>query len=223
MKVIYKGHEPAAKNIFTFFFEPIQPVRRIAGQFIELYLPHDNEDERGHKRWFTVSSAPEDEYLTITTKFSEKSSSFKTALKNLKPGTELKMVSPMGDFVLPKDKTLPLLFVAGGIGCTPYHSIIKHLQNTGEQRDITLLYAARSQDEIIFREVFEKLGDKFITLVDERLSSDKILEIANQDERMQVYVSGPEPMVETFEKELKEKGLDEKRFHGDFFPNYPEY
>lgn len=223
MKVTVDHRQVAAKNIITFYFKPERPVRYTAGQFIELYLPHDTEDARGHKRWFTLSSAPEDNLLSITTKFSERSSSFKKTLRELQPGTELKMVSPMGDFVLPKNKAIPLLFVAGGIGCTPYHSMIKHLQNTGEKRDLKLLYAARSEEEIAFGEDFEKLGDNFITLVGEPLTTEKILETAGDNENLHIYLSGPEPMVEKFDKELKEKGFGENRIHGDFFPNYTEY
>ena len=71
------------------------------------------------------------------------------------------MASPMGDFVLPKDPSIPLVFVAGGIGCTPYHSIIKDLQLSGDSRDIILLYAANKLEDVAFREVFDKLGNKF--------------------------------------------------------------
>jgi len=219
MKVTYIGSEPAADEIRTFFFRPVKRIRQIAGQYIELTIPHDNMDDRGDKRWFTLSNSPSDELLSITTRLNPHSSSFKKALLNLKPGTELNMASPMGDFVLPKDSSIPLLFVAGGIGSTPYHSIIKFLQDTGEKRDISLLYAANNVGNVAFRETFEKLGDKFKTQIGNRISAEEILKNVHKS-GTHVYVSGPEPMVEALEKDLLDKGLDKNHFHGDFFPGY---
>ncbi len=219
MKATYMGSEPTAEEIRTFFFKPEKKPRQIAGQYIELTIPHDKMDDRGDKRWFTLSSSPTDELLSITTRLNPKGSSFKKALQNLKPGTELHMASPMGDFVLPKDASIPLLFVAGGIGSTPYHSIIKFIQDNGEKRDIELLYAASDDEHVAFRDTFEKLGDKFKTIIGTRLTADKILENIKKP-NTHVFLSGPEPMVEALEKDLKTKGLNENHFHGDFFPGY---
>lgn len=227
MKVKFVKSEPIAKNIRSFYFEPEKRPRQIAGQFIELKIPHEGKDGRGDKRWFTASCAPEDELLSITTKFTDphasKNSSFKKALLDLKPGTELYMAAPMGDFVLPKDPSIPLLFVAGGIGVTPYHSIIKHLQNTGEKRDIRLLYAANSEEEIAFKDVFKKLGKDFVPLIGQPLTVKKILEHADPIEKRHIYLSGPEPMVEKLNKDLKNEDFSKKHIHTDFFPGYTEF
>src|SRR5690348_14324223 len=147
MNVVFDHSEPTAANIRTFWFKPERPVQYTAGQFTELYLPHDNADNRGQRRWFTVSSSPTDAMLSITTKYAgDQSSTFKKTLFSLKDGTPLKLADPMGDFVLPKDKTIPLVFVAGGIGVTPMHSMIKYLNDTHEKRTIHLIYAVTRQD-----------------------------------------------------------------------------
>src|ERR1700722_16878985 len=144
MQVFFDHSAPEADNIKTFYFRPEKPVHYTAGQFIELTIPHKNPDKRGIKHWFTLSSPPTDELLSITTKFAgDQSSSFKKALFKLKPGTELRMADPMGDFVLPKLIQTPLIFVAGGIGITPFHSMLSWLAATGEVRPIKLLYAVR--------------------------------------------------------------------------------
>src|SRR5690349_12906121 len=123
MNVIFDHAEDTADHIKTFWFKPEKPVKYTAGQFTEIYLPHDNADNRGQRRWFTVSSSPTDPMVSITTKFAtEHGSTFKQTLAALKPGTPLKLADPMGDFVLPKDPSIPLIFVAGGIGVTPMHS-----------------------------------------------------------------------------------------------------
>src|SRR4051812_27426879 len=103
MQVTLDHSKDEAANIRTFFFKPESAVQYTAGQYIELTVPHDNPDERGTKHWFTLSSSPTDEFLTITTKFAgDKSSTFKKSLFGLEPGTKLHMSEPMGDFVLPK-------------------------------------------------------------------------------------------------------------------------
>lgn len=196
-------------------------MRHTAGQFTEIRLPHNNKDKRGDKRWFTISSSPTEDLVSITTKFStDPSSSFKTTLQALKPGDELNLASPMGDFILPKDQTIPLVFVAGGIGCTPYRSIIKYLIDSKEERDITLLYAANSQQEVAFKDIFASLGNKFKIIVGERLNAQMIKDLAQATPSHYIYLSGPEPMVEELDKDLKSSGINKKQIHTDFFPGY---
>lgn len=126
----------------------------------------------------------------------------------------------MGDFVLPKDYSIPLMFVAGGIGCTPYHSIIKHLKQIDEKRDIQLLYAAKNLDEVAFKELFASyLEDDFQITLD-RLSADFILNTIKNPDKRRIYLSGPEPMVEQLDKDIKEAGFSPQRLHTDFFPGY---
>ena len=230
MRVKLDHTRQEAENITTFFFRPEKPVHYTAGQFIELTVPHSHPDERGQKHWFTLSSSPTDELLSITTKFAgDTSSSFKKHLFKLAPGAELKMSDPMGDFVLPKLVQTPLIFVAGGIGLTPFHSIFEWLAATKEQRDIKFIYGVRNEDEIIFQETFDKLGIKPTIVVSDpspawggergRITSELILGLGKPTEDALIYVSGPEPMVESLEKDLKDAGYG-KQFVGDYFPNY---
>lgn len=231
MQVTLDHTKDEAANIRTFYFRPEQPVHYTAGQFIELTLKHPRPDKRGVKRWFTLSSSPTDDFLTITTKFAnEKSSSFKKTLFGLKPGAKLIMSDPMGDFVLPKLIQTPLVFVAGGIGITPFHSILTWLTATNEERPIKLLYAVRNEDEIVFQETFKKAGIEPTIIVSDpspawggergRLSAELIMDLTKPSEDALIYVSGPEPMVEALEKDLKKAGLRKDQFVGDFFPNY---
>jgi ferredoxin-NADP reductase len=159
MQVIFDHSQEEAPHIRTFFFKPEKPVHYTAGQFTELTLPHDSPDDRGIRRWFTLSSSPTDELLSITTRFTpDTGSSFKNALFALEPGTVVQMADAMGDFVLPKLIQTPLIFVAAGIGITPFHSILTWLTATGEKRPIKLLYAVHEEDDIIFQDTFEKAG-----------------------------------------------------------------
>lgn len=231
MKAVFDHSREEAANIKTFFFKPERPVQFTAGQYAEWTLQHPRHDDRDVKRWFTISSSPTEELVTITTKFnSERSSSFKNALFQLQPGDEILMSDPMGDFVLPKLIQTPLVFVAGGIGITPFHSILEWLSVTKEERPIKLLYGVRNEDEIIFQETFAKASVHPTIVVSEpsaawggergRLSAESILGLEQPTEDTLVYVSGPELMVEALEKDLKNAGLKKHQFVGDFFPNY---
>jgi ferredoxin-NADP reductase len=232
MQVVFDHAEDEAANIRTFYFRPEQPVRYTAGQYTELTLPHPHPDQRGRRRWFTLSSSPTNDLLSITTKqAADKGSSFKRALFKLEPGTELHLAEPMGDFVLPKLIQTPLIFVAGGIGVTPFHSMLSWLAATGETRPIKLLYAVRNEDEIIFQETLRKAGVEPTIIVSEpspawggergRLSAELILGLEQPSDDTLVYVSGPEPLVESLEKDLMRAGLAKPQIVTDAFPNYP--
>jgi len=232
MKVVLDHIQAESANIKTFFFTPEQPLHYTAGQFIELTVPHGHPDEHGQRHWFTLSSSPTDKWLSITTKYAgdEHSSSFKKAMFQLEPGTVLNMSDAMGDFVLPKLIQTPLIFVAGGIGITPFHSMLEWLSDTGEERPIKLLYGVRNEDEIIFQGTFERAGVHTTIVVGEpspawggergKLNAELIVGLEQPTEDALVYVSGPEPMVEALQKDLKKAGLNPNQIVVDAFPNY---
>jgi ferredoxin-NADP reductase len=230
MNVAFDHKTPETDNIISFFFKPQQPFHYNAGQFIELTLPHDDQDDRGVRRWFTLASSPQDEFLQITTRITAEGSTFKKTLNALEPGTEVYMSEAMGDFVLPKQQQTPLVFVAGGIGVTPFHSMLSWLVQTGEQRPIKLLIGVRTEDDIIFQELYEKAGIHATFLVSNpsdswggergQLSAEKILGLGNPGEDALIYISGPEPMVESLDADLKTAGVDPKQIVTDSFPGY---
>ncbi len=183
MKVVYDRSEQIADHIYSYYFSAPQKPHYVAGQFTELRLLHDDKDSRGDRRWYTLSSSPTEDHLAITTKFAaQNGSSFKLALSRLQPGAELDFASPMGDFVLPKDPSIPLTFVAGGIGVTPFRSMLR------------LLYGTNREDEIAFRDELRSLGGSFKPVVAEPLSAGRIL-AEHGDGEGYIYLSGPEPMI----------------------------
>jgi ferredoxin-NADP reductase len=234
MRISFDHSMPEADDITTFFFKPEKKLKYTAGQYIELILEHKNSDNRGHKRWFTLSSSPNDDLISITTRINkQKSSSFKKALTKLSAGDELFINGPMGDFVLPKLIQTPLIFVAGGIGVTPYHSIIKWLSETDEKRPIKFIYAVSNEDEIIFNDTFHKASQHVTIVVSKpsdtwggergRLDAEMIKGLSSPNEDSLIYISGPEPMVESLGKDLAKAGIDKNQLVQDFFPNYTDY
>lgn len=231
MKAIFDHSEDVTDDIRSFWFKLEEPLPYTAGQFTEITLPHKNVDDRGIKRWFTLSSAPGGNLVSITTRRAhDKSSSFKKALWAIEPGFELDLAEAMGDFVLPKLTQTPLIFVAGGIGITPFHSIARWLKDTGEQRPIRLLHTVRTEDDIIFQDVFEAAGIKETVVVSEpsetwggirgRLDAETILGLESPDDDTLIYLSGPEPMLEALETDLSKHGIAKRQLVTDFFPGY---
>ena len=231
MKITFKHSRQDTPSTYTFFFEPTRPVAYTAGQFIELTLPHDEPDDRGSKRWFTLSSSPKQELISITTKFAvTNGSTFKEALRQLKPGTVLTISDPMGDFVLPKLLQTPLVFVAGGIGITPFLSMLQWLHDTNEVRPINLLHAVASEDDIAFQDVFDNARQHVTTVVSQptpawggergHVTSEMILGLEKPTADTLVFVSGPEALVEKLTKGLVQSGLRKDQVVGDYFPGY---
>ena len=222
MKVSFVGTEDVATGIKTFWFKPSQKIRYIAGQFIELSLPYKKPDDRGTKRWFTLSSPPSEFLVSITTKISNKPSTFKQTLFELKKDDKVNMSSPMGDFILPKSKSAPVVFIAGGIGCTPFHSIIAETQINGENRDINLYYSVKIEEELAFTATFLNLGAAFHKIVGQSLNINDVIKNTTIPAKTHFYISGPEPMVEELEKELLARKIKKSYIHTDFFPGYSE-
>lgn len=115
---------------------------------------------------------------------------------------------------------MPLVFVAAGLGITPVRSMIKWLHDTGQQRNIKLLFAT-SPDEIAFSELFNTYTLDFRPITQEsrrKLAAESIHQHAGNDAL--IYLSGPEELVETLYKQLKRLGIDPSRLVVDYFPGY---
>lgn len=229
MNARYLGKQQLNPTTWSFQFAPEKPLQFIAGQFIELQLPHPNPDNRAHQRWFTISSAPQERELTITTRLGTHPSIFKRTLAQLQPDDRVTIAPPMGDFVVPKLATIPLLFIASGIGVTPFASIVKDLNNRHEQRDITMVHHARSTADLLFTELFSTLP-RYQTLTaatphktsrhSNIITGRRITDVCMPTDEHYVYIAGPEHTVERLIIELTELGCNPRHIYTDFFQGY---
>lgn len=212
------------ESISEFCFVPDSPIKWTAGQYLRFTLDHANPDRKGRKRWFTISSSPTEKRVCLTTRINNKGvSSFKKALDNLPTGGEIVAGELDGDFVLP-EKRQKLAFIAGGIGVTPFHSIVKYLVDKKEKWDIELLYFARSESDFVYRDLFESaqlIGLKTTYKVTNDLPSPDYIKKQTPDwsDRL-FYIAGPEPMVKELEKALVASGVKDDRIMIDDFPGY---
>ena len=233
-----KWKKQLSPDTFAFAFNKSSSFKFIAGQYMEWTLPHKNTDSRGNRRYFSLASSPTEEEIFLTVKFYNPSSSYKKALLNLEEGQKIIASQVAGDFTLPKNINKPLVFIAGGVGIAPFRSIIKDIIDNKLQSDITLFYSNRTADEILFSDTFQKgeeYGVKTIyTLTDTKnisadwqgekgyITEDLIIQKMPDYMLKTYYISGPQLMVQSFEKLLLGMGVKKRKIITDFFPGYTE-
>lgn len=223
MNATFSHSEQLSPTLHTFYFLPERKPHYIAGQFVEIYLPHTGSDDRGDKRWFTLSSAPHEPLLAITTHIRPSDrSTFKNSLTGLKKGETVSISSPLGDFVAPKNPAIPLLFIASGIGATPYRSILENLYQNDDKRDVTFVHAIRNENHAVFNSTFAQLGEGYKMIIDENITADKIANKVTATPDHYIYVAGPELLVEKIVAELEARQIKRSQIYTDFFHNYDE-
>lgn len=210
-----------AGNVWTFNFKRPVGFEYIAGQFIELSIL--DESNNTHKRWFTISSSPTtDSYLSITTRISNNKSAFKQLLENMKLNHEVEISDSMGDFVLPRDKQARLLFIAIGIGITPFVSMANFLESINESRNISFIAVRSNQDDgILYSELMSRVSQKMLVAEYSKMMD---LAVNNHndllDDKDYIYISGPEHKVSEIRNLLIDKGTPSYKIIGDYFPGY---
>jgi ferredoxin-NADP reductase/Na+-translocating ferredoxin:NAD+ oxidoreductase RnfD subunit len=238
-----KNIEKLNEEVFEYSFEKIYPgnsIKFIPGQYAEWSLPHTNSDDRGMRRYLTISSAP-DKDISFATRFPMGPvSSWKTSLKKMSIGDKMFATQFGGDFILPKDENEKIVWIAGGIGITPFISQLRHILGTnGTKRDITLFYCVRTKKDTAFKplldQAVEKLGLKLVYVVGDKADqtsvegmqnveygymSDIILEKYTTGSDYSYYISGPNMMVDMVKKILRSKNIGVGKIHTDYFPGF---
>lgn len=221
-----------APHTYEIILKPAKPLHFTSGQYLELTLPHKHADSRGIRRTLSVASAPGDEYVRLGITTSNLGSTFKRELLKLKKNTELRATQVGGDFTISKTKE-PLLFIAGGIGITPFRAMLDDIVTQKKDRDIILLHAVRSEDFFIYQETLqaaEKHGLVYIPVVtdaspewkgqagiiDSRLIQENVSDFMHR----QIFISGPSLMVDSIRSQLLKKGVKRRNIVKDYFSGY---
>lgn len=215
----FRRKRKIASNVLDFVFKPSQRLQFEPGQYMEITLAHARPDSRGNRRFFTIASSPTEEALHLGVRFAARGSSFKKALYQIDGQANIIAAQVAGDFTLPQDARQKLVFIAGGVGITPFRSMLKYLLDLQQPRDIILLYTNSTSEEIAYQDILDeaqtKLGIKvFYTLtnlatipynwsgligrIDERMLRRAI---PDYQERT-YYISGPPAMVRATEEIL---------------------
>ena len=227
--------EQIAAGCYDYVFHADQRLAFQAGQYLDWTLEVPNPDSRGNRRPFTIASAPSEREVRLGVKFYDAPSSFKASLSSMQPGDVIYGSQIAGSFTLPRNRSEKLAFIAGGIGITPFRSMVQELLNRGEPRSIVMLYGNNKLAEVAYADLFERatrdLGLRVVYAVAEPEAPgydihhgfiDEGLirrEIPDWAERT-FYLSGPRAMVVRFEQALRQLGVPRTRIRTDYFPGF---
>ena len=223
--------QPVAEGTMAFYFEKPAGFSHEAGQnaMFTLIDPRE-EDAAGPTRTFTIASAPHEPDLMIATRMRD--SAFKRFLAGAQPGAKLEMEGPLGLMVLHEAARRPAVFLAGGIGITPFLAMARDAAKRELPHHITLLYSNRRPQDAAFLAELERLqGPKFrlVTTMtnapdwrgETRLISRELLAEHVPDLRAPVYYfAGPPGMTMAVQGMLKELGVSEDDMRSEEFYGY---
>lgn len=224
-----------APDVYDFIFQPTRKLAFAPGQYMEWTLGHENPDSRGNRRYFTLASSPTENDLRVGVKFYNDSSTYKESMLAMSEDTEIVAGQLAGDFTLPRDLRQKCVFIAAGIGVTPFRSMIKYLLDRHQRRPIILFYANRTVSDIVYRDVWDKarqvLGIRTIYVLTDttKVPTGWQGKVGHLDARMVMaevpdfincmfYLSGPNSMVQSFEDVLTNMGIPREHIKTDFFP-----
>ncbi len=189
-------------NIWSFVFEKPQGFFYYPGQYIDVRL--DNTKDPYPTRAFTLSSSPTEDFLMVTTRLGH--SEYKKTLRTLKAGDTITISHPSGTFSY--DHTEPGVFVARGIGITPFRSIIKHLTDTNQpHKPIDVYYIDHDQNFLFHRD---------LQCSNIHYNNDPPLNLNDQI----YYLSGPPKFVKEIYQKLIDRDIAELNIRVDQFDGY---
>jgi len=230
-----KERRELAPNTFEYIFAKPEGLRFVAGQYLEWMLPHTNSDARGVRRYFTVASSPTEPDIHLALKTATPSSTYKSALADLKPGDQFIASQLAGDFTLPKKSGEKIAWIAGGIGITPFRSQVQYMLDAkNAQHDTVLFYCVQSLADVAYQEVFEhasaEMPFSMVKVVSEEGGAvggdiehgyiDEVMlkrQVPDYKERTW-YISGPPRMVDAYTNLLRRVGVPRRHIIRDFFP-----
>jgi ferredoxin-NADP reductase len=152
-----KKHSDVAERTLEFRFDKPVGMTFNAGQFMDLTLIDPPEtDAEGNTRGFSINAAPDDRELVFTTRLRD--TAFKRVLQTMPLGTQVKAEGPFGNLTLHNDASRPAVLLAGGIGITPFRSIVRRAAHEKLPHRILLFYSNRRPEDAPFLDEFYGLA-----------------------------------------------------------------
>lgn len=236
MRIRLKERRPETGNVISFVFDlGGQKFEYRPGQFVfyeldTLAFP----DERGNRRHFTISSSPTEKgIIMFTTRM--RGSGFKETLRHAPLGYELTVETPDGLFVMPEGEARRQVFIAGGIGVTPFRSILRSAADTNTPISGLMLYFNRASSDIVFRDELESISRQMPTFsvvhvlsqpedgwTGERGELDELLlrKYVTKFDQTVFWISGPPPMVSACRSLIEQIGVPDEAIRTDSFIGY---
>ncbi len=228
------GRTQVAEGTYAFQLEKPPGFTFKAGQAVVLELLDPPAQDGQKRRTFSLASAPHESSLMIATRMRD--SAFKRALQALPDGAPIKLTGPIGRFTLAGDR--PALFIAGGIGITPFLSMLRQAAHERAQQRLVLLYSNRRPEDAAFLDELqerERRGGHFrlcATMTDmggssrkwngptELVNAELIRRAATGLDAPVFYVVGPPAMVMAVQETLRGAGVVDADIRSEEFYGY---
>jgi ferredoxin-NADP reductase len=206
------------------------------GQIVLLFPEEGNPNLR---HAFSIASSPTEDFLMISTKIRDESP-YKTRLNHLKQGDVVSLMGPAGQFGLTEQSTDQIVLLGGGIGITPFRSIVKYATDKKLPNKITLLYSNKTPEDIVYKHEWEEYEERnanfiivhTITQPSEskpewkgrvgRIDANLIREQIKNPEKAQYYVCGPPSLVTDLTSVLTGMGISGTQIRTENFRGYAD-
>lgn len=233
LELIFVEKKEIAENIYNFIFSKPKHFSFTPGQYMEWTLADYWPDMRGNRRFFTIASSPTENIVLIGVRINEKGSKFKKELMSLKKGEKITAGNLVGDFTI-DDYNKKYIFIAGGIGITPFRSIVKNAIDNNIRLNAVLFYSCSVEGEFMYQDIFdeaEKIGLKTIYVCSHPAKKDwkgvkgrldiNLIEKESKDFKERTYyISGPNKMVDEIKNKLMRNGVLPNKLVTDYFSGY---
>ena len=235
VKLIHR--QEVAEGTMAFRFEKPAHFLFTAGQFVDMTLVDPSEtDAEGNGRAFSIASAPHEDTLMVATRMRD--TAFKRVLRSLPLGATVQMEGPFGNFVLHADPVRPAVFLAGGIGITPFRSMVLHAAAQKLPHRLVLFYSNRRPEDAPFLDELQALqrDNPHYTFVGTMTAPDKsslpwkgetgyitpamLSKVLVNIDSPIFYVVGPPGMVTGLRTTLKDAGFNERDIRTEQFTGY---
>jgi ferredoxin-NADP reductase len=236
-KAKLKAQKTLCAGTTAFYFEKPEDFEFEAGQFVNFTLlsPGDT-DQEGNTRALSIASAPHERNLMVAMRL--RTTAFKRTLNSLPLGTELLLQGPYGSMTLPRNTTRPAVLLAGGIGITPFRSLVWNAAESLSPRRIFLFYSVRVPEEAAFLEELREMEQynkryKFLCTVTQpertrmlwrgetgRISIQMLSKWIPDLSVPMYYIAGPPGMVTGVRQMLIGSGIAEEGIRAEEFYGY---
>lgn len=233
-EVLLASSDKIAEGTTAFQFTKPAGFAFKPGQAIDLILP----GAEGLRHTFSIASAPFEEHLLFATRMRD--SAYKHELQLLQAGAPAIVEGPFGSFSLHKDAARPAVLIAGGIGITPFLSMLRQTAYEQRPQQLLLLYSNRRPEEAAFLDELQQLPRRHehLCLVatmthaeksaqpwkgpTSRIDADFIRHAARELQKPIYYVAGPPVMVEAMRGLLNRMDIDEDAIRSEEFYGYQD-
>ncbi|MGH4117220.1 FAD-dependent oxidoreductase [Clostridium sp.] len=220
-EIIFKDVIQESEEVYTFLFDTCEPLNWKAGQHAMFVIKHA-KIKKGI-RPFSIASSPLENKIMISMKIGKHPSDYKNALLEIKSGMKMVIRGPIGGFYM--DTSKPTCLIAGGIGITPFRSMIKDIvmRENDFKGKINLLYINSTGRFLYENELKTFAKDNHIKIdffTDKEELTKSIKEIVINSKDMKYYLAGPKLMNDSVKSTLLGQAVNKKSIRVDTFLGY---